>query len=187
MLSALELPTVANVATALAVIVALVTFVWEIRSARKQQDFTIFLRFVDAYERLQERRRATWVHLKETVRADPKIAQEIGDKASSLDYLKLRVEQQEPLYAIEHGVLENEIQSLNLLNELCRYGADDPQKMLLVKALFASEISYYQNRLSDVLYLREREKAVRLFSMPRADSLKTCQLGDFFQAVPRNA
>jgi len=184
--AAVDWQTTANVATAIAVVVGLATLVWEVRQTRRAQKFTVFLRFVDAYESLQEQRQANWRRLKDAVRASPTITAEIGDKTSSLDYLTHRVTQAEPLFAIEHGVLEYEIRSLNLLNELCRYAADDPHKMLLMKTLLASELSYYQNRLPDLLYIRTHEAGVRLLSVPRADALQKFSIGDFFQEPLRD-
>lgn len=170
----------AEVATILAFTIALVSFLWEFRANREERAFSVFLRFIDAYEQLQEDRRQRWNSLKEVVRANPNTQHEIGDRTNSVDYLLLRIEQDEPLYAVEHSLLENEIKSLNLLNELCRYSLKDTQKMLLTKALLADEISFYQNNLQRLLAIRDRESVERLFSIPRYDALIATPVEDFF-------
>jgi hypothetical protein len=184
MLSNIDWQTVSNIASSLAVLLAVIVFICEIRANRRERDYAVFLRFVDAYEDTVEKRKAQWKKLQEAVQSDPKIQHEIDDRTSSLDYLRLRVEQAEPLYAIEHGQIEYEIRSLNLLNEICRYAARDSQKKALTNALFASEISYYQNRLNDLLFLRQQERGERLFSIPRYAALVKHSVKDAFQANP---
>jgi len=176
----IDLQMLANVATSVAVIIALCVFLWQVSTDRKERAFSTFLKLLDYYGGLRNDRRTKWNLLKERVRSDPKISHEIGDKTSSLDYLLLRVKQEEPLYALEHGVLEDEIRSLNLLNQLCRYALKDEQMSLVLKVLYSSEISYYQNRLDDLLLIRDTEKRFRLFSTPRFGYLQKLQVADYF-------
>lgn len=122
--------------------------------------------------------------MKEVVQSTSNIQHEIGDRTSSLDYLRIRVEQAEPLFAIEHSQIEYEIQSLNLLNEICRYTNRDSQKKALTDALFAREISFYQYRLNDLIYIRQQESGKRLFSIPCYDALVKHSVKGAFQMKP---
>lgn len=182
----IDLQIVANIATSLAVIVAIGVFIWEVKSSRRERAFSVFLRLLHCYDEIITERRHKWKVIKEKVKANPKIFEEIGDKTSSLDYLLTRVQQKELLYAIEHGLLEDEIRSLNLLNELCNYALKDEQKALILKVSYASEISYYQNRYEDLLLIRNREKQVRLFSIPRYAYLQKFQVGDYYDDINQN-
>lgn len=175
--------TISNIATSLAVILAIVVFIWEVRSSRKERAFSVFLRLVDYYGEIMTERRHKWKLIKEKVRSNPKISKEIGDKTSTLDYLLIRVKQKEPLYAIEHGLLEDEIRSLNLLNELCRYALKDKQMALILKISYSSEISYYQNRLEDLLLIRNKEKQLRLFSIPHHSHVKKFKVIRYFENI----
>jgi len=171
---------VANIATSLGLILAIVLFIWEARASRKERAFSVFLRLVDYYSKIMAKRRHRWKLIKKTVTSSPKISGEIGDKTSTLDYLLTRVQQTEPLYAVEHGLLEDEIRSLNLLNELCKYAFRDEQMELILKVLYSSEISFYQNRLKDLLSIRDNEKQGRPFSIPRYSHLQKFQVHDYF-------
>lgn len=94
--------------------------------------------------------------------------------------------QEEPLYAIEHGLLEDETRSLNLLNELCKYVLKDEQMALVLKVLYSSEISYYQNRHKELLLIRDSEKQLGLFSVPRYSHLQKFRVGDYFEDISQN-
>ena len=173
---------IASTATTLALIVAIGMFILEIRSNRKERAFGTFLRLFDFYGNLMAERRRRWGIIKEKVRANPKISKEVGDKTSSLDYLQTRVQQAEPFYAIEHGLLEDEISSLNLLDALCKYALKDEQMALILKVCYSSEISFYQNRLKDILSIRDKEGQFRLFTMPRYSHLPKLRVGgDYFE------
>ena len=183
-MNTIDWQTVANIATSVAVVLALAVFVWEMRSSRREREYQVFFRYVDAYERLETRRLDNWRKLKDAIQSNPNTKEEIGDKTNSIEYLMLRARQAEPMYAIEHNVLELEIQSLNLLNEMCRYALRDSDRLSLLKAMFAKEISFYQHSLPQILQLREQEKAQRLFSIPKYESLQKCDIGDVFD-VPK--
>jgi len=177
---------IAHIATSLALIVAIGVLIWEVKSSQRERAFSIFLRLLDCYHEVMTERKSKWVLIKEKIRVNPKISEEISDKTSSLDYLLIRVRQKEPLYAIEHGLLEHEIKSLNLLNELCKYALKDEQMALVLKVLYSSEISYYQNRHEDLLLIRDSEKQLRLFSVPRYNHLQKFQVGDYFEDISQN-
>ena len=172
--------TIANIATSLAVVVAIGVFIWETRSSRRERTFSIFFRMLDYYSKIMTERRRKWKVIEEKVKANPKISREIGDKTNTLDYLLTRIQQKEPLYAIEHGLLESEIRSLNLLNEMCRYALKDEQMALILRVTYSSEISFYQNRHEDILLIRDREKRLRIFSIPRYDHVLKFQVDDYF-------
>ena len=87
--------TISYIAMALVVIVAISTFIWEVKSSRKERAFSIFLRLLDLYSETMTERRQKWKTIKEKVRANPKTLQEIGEKTSSLDYLLTKTQQSE--------------------------------------------------------------------------------------------
>lgn len=178
--------TIANIATSLILIVAIGMFIWEVRSSRRERAFSIFLRLLDCYREIMSERKNKWKLIKEKVKANPKTSEEIGDKTSSLDYLLMRMRQKDPLYAIEHGLLEDEIRSLNLVNELCKSALKDEQRALVLKVLYPSEISYYQNRYEDLLLIRDSQKQLRLFSVPHYSHLQKFQVGDYFENISKN-
>ncbi len=174
---------IGNIIMALAVIVAIGTFIWEVKSSRKERAFSIFLRLLDFYSENMTERRKKWKIIKERVGANPKISEEIGDKTSSLDYLLRRTQQVESLYAMEHGLLEDEIRSLNLLDELCKYALKEEQMALILKISNSSEVSFYQNRLKDIISIRDNEKQFRLFSIPHYRHLQKFRVEDYFEAL----
>jgi hypothetical protein len=183
LLSQIDWQTTANIGSSVAVLIAVSVFAWEIRANRQEREFTIFLRFTDIYIELMNERKAQWSRLKETIGNNPNTKNEISDRTGSLDYLLLRAKQEEPFYAIEHSIIEYEVRSLNLLNEICYYAAKDPKKKILANIQFAHEISFYQNRLDDLLSLVDRERGERLFSVPRYSAVKKYSVKDFFQPV----
>ena len=178
--TSIDWQTVANVTTSVALILAILAFGWEIRVNRKTQEFSVFMKFVDAYQKIIEDRHKIWAKITHMVRSNPKTKNEIPDKTNSINYLLLRIKQAEHLYAVEQELIEYELESINLLNELCRYSLVDGQKELLTKALFASEISFYQNRIEDIISLRKQASKERTLSIVRYDSLMKFQVGDFF-------
>lgn len=177
--------TIAAIASSLGFILAILVFAWEIRANRRERDLSVFLRFLDAYEKVQARRRQQWSKVKEVIQSNPHLKDEIGDRTSTLDYLLIRSQQPEQMFAVEHGIIELEIQSLNILNELCRLSTGDQQRNTLLASFCGSEISYYQNRLNDLLALREREAGERLFSVPRHEALIKFTIHGFFDAPPK--
>jgi hypothetical protein len=57
---------------------------------------------------------------------------------------------------------------------------------LVLKVLYSSEISYYQNRHKDLLLIRDSEKQLRLFTVPRYSHLQKFQVGDYFEGISQN-
>ncbi len=174
----------ANVATAGATLLALAALILELRRARQERELTIFFRYLDHYSELLDRRRTRWREIREVLSKNEKTKDEITGRTSSLDYLVLRAGQTEPFYPAEHEVLDGEIRSLNVLNELCVLVRGDGHREALLGSFFASDISYYQNRLDDLLKIRERESRQRLFPIPRFDAVKAFPVTKFFPAPP---
>lgn len=155
----------------------------QVNQNKEQIEYANFIDTLKYYDLLKQDRINNWVKIKGVVTSNPKTSWEIGDKQDSISYLMLRVNQNEPLYAIEHGHLEMEIKSLNLLNELSKMAYDNNRLSILLKLTHSSEIFYYQNRLDDLLYLYENEKVYRPFSKPRYDTLKDFIVNDFFEDI----
>lgn len=171
---------VSSMAASFAVVIAICALIHEVRSSRKERLFSTFIKLVDYYSGLIIERRKKWMIIKERVKTNSRIEREIGDKTSTIEYLLIRSKQEEPMYAIEHSLLEDDIRSLNLLNELCKLALKDELKALLLKVLFSGEICYYQNRLRDLLAIHEREKEFRLFSKPKYIHLQKLRVDDYF-------
>jgi hypothetical protein len=95
--------------------------------------------------------------------------------------MRLEQSDSDPLRAIEHSLIENEIRSVNLLNEICRLSAKDESRKNLVRILLSGEIAFYQRRLEDLRQLRESESKERRFSVMRADMLANYPVGDYFE------
>lgn len=173
--------TIAYIATPLALIVTILMFIVELERNRKERAFGTFLRLLDFYGNIMAERRRVWGIIKEKVSANPKISKEIEDKTGSVDYLLIRVRQEEPFKAIEHGLLENEIRSLNILNELCKIALKHEQMASILKVCYSSEISFYQNRLKDILPILDKERELRIFSIPHYSYLQKLRILDYFQ------
>lgn len=180
----MDVQEVGTIVSSLGVVVAVLALVREISANRHERQFAIFLRLLDAYEGVRGQRRQVWGRLKEVVRSNSTLAHEIGDHTGGIDYLLTRARQEEPLYAVEHELLEMEIRSLNVLNELCRLAKGDELRTALLASLLGSEISFYQNRLADIQNLRSREGKSRLFSIPRHSALSAFSIQDYFESSP---
>ncbi len=180
--------TIANITTSITLIVAILVFGWEIYQYNKTQEFSIFLKFDEAYTKIVKERSEIWSKIKETVISNPKTKHEIPDNSNTIDYLKLRISQKEPLYAVELALIEHEIKSMNILNELCRLSLNDKQKISLLKASYSDEIAFYQNNIQNIEYLRnEAKKELRIherkdrwMSIIRYADLQKIKIDDFF-------
>lgn len=172
--------TIANIATTLGLIVALIVFVAEIKANLKERKYESFLTLLNNYQAMVSERIDYLKTIKEEIRKNPKTANEIHDKQNSLSYLLIRLGQAEPMYAIEHDLLDREIRSLNFLNELCRIALEDKRASQILLLTDSHEISYYQNRLEDLIKLYESQRAVRLFPKPRYDWLRVFNIKDYF-------
>ncbi len=170
----------AQIATTLAFILATITFIIEIKANRDEREYSILVKYIDTYGSLSKESNEAWSGIKGVVRNNPNTKKEISDKTSTLEYLKTRFDQKEPLYDIERYILENEIQRLSLLNEICRLSIQDENKSVLTKALLSREISFYQNKLQDILVLYNKASQFWLMSRPRYDMLMKFKVEDFF-------
>ncbi|MBX7252399.1 MAG: hypothetical protein K1X50_10475 [Candidatus Promineofilum sp.] len=181
----LDWETIGTIVTALGVIIAVVALAYEIKVSRDERRFDTFVRFLDAYSAQQDRRRAKWQRVKDALQHNERIADEIDERKSIVDYLVARSHQLEPMYPVEHQLLEEEIGSLNIVNELCRLAMGDENRMALLGALFSSEISYYQNKLTDIQQIRDQERQFRLFSVVRYSFLIRFDTESYFDQLPR--
>jgi len=172
--------TIANISTTLALIVALIVVIVEIRSSRSAREYQSFLTLLENYQRIVGERKDQWKKIKEVVKENPKIACEIPDKQNSLSYLLIRQEQTEPMYAIEHGLIDRELKSLNFLDKLCEIAIKNDSALQVLLLTDADEISYYKTRLKDLLKLYETQKEERLFPKPRYNSLNKCNISGYF-------
>jgi len=176
----LTIQNIANIATTLGLIVTLIVFIVEFRNNRKEREYQSFLTLLGNYQRTVDARKDQWKKVKKSVRDNPKIAHEIDDKQNSISYLILRMEQTEPMYAIEHNILDREIRSLNFLDKLCEIALENDRALQVLLLTDAHEISYYQNRLEDILRLYESQNKLRLFPKPSHNSLKKCDVSKVF-------
>lgn len=173
--------TIAYMTSTAAVIVAIGAFIWQVKSNRNERAFSIFLRLLDFYNETITKRRRGWQAIRKSVRANPKTVEEIGDKTNTLNYLLIRTQQTEPLYDIEQNLLEDEIRSLSLLNELCKYALKKEQLALILKIHYSSEIVFYQKSVKDIILIRDKEKKFRLFSIPHFEHLQKFRVEDYFE------
>jgi hypothetical protein len=179
-LKAIDWGKVANIATSIGLLLAIIALIYQIVLTRKTQEQAVFLKLLDAYETLLSQREDVWPKIKESVRANPKTQREIPDRGSSVDYLLQRIGQPEPMYAVEYHLIELELQSLNILNEICSYSLKDEDKAILTKALYSSEISFYKNNLQNILRIRDHASKDCRLSVPRYDALMQFEVDDFF-------
>ena len=170
----------ANMSTSLAVVVALVVFIVEIRRHRKAREYESFLALLGNYQQIVEERKNQWKKIKEALKGNPKVSSEIHDKQNSLSYLLIRLGQFEPMYAIEHGLLDRELRSLNFLDKLCELALKNDRSFEILLLTDAHEIFYYQKRLKDLLRLYESQKSIRFFPKPRYNRLIKTDTNDFF-------
>ena len=84
------------------------------------------------------------------------------------------------MYAIEHTLLDRELRSLNFLDKLCEKSQKNDRALQVLLLTDAHEISYYQNRLKDLLDLYESQKEIRSFPKPRFKSLIECDISNYF-------
>lgn len=175
--------TIAHLATLGALVWSILTFAADRRAQTEAREFEAFTRLLDLYERVAERRQNRWRTIKDALRQNPKTAAEVHDRQDTLSYLELRANQAEPFFAVEHGLLEDEIQSLNLLNELCRSALEHERCRRVLATATADEISYYQNKLPILVRLYEREKVQRLFSRPQHAAIEQVDIGGRFDRL----
>jgi len=172
---------IANISTSVALIIAIVALIVEIRSGRKARAYESFLALLENYQQIVEERKEKWRKIRDALKDNLKHSHEVHDKQNSLDYLLIRQQQSEPMYAIEHGLLDNELRSLNFLDKLCELALSNSRAFEILLLTDSHEISYYQNRLKDLLKLYESQRNARLFPKPRHSSLVKIDLKDHFE------
>jgi hypothetical protein len=178
----LDWQMIGTVVPAVGVMIAFAALAYQIKASRDERKFDTFIRFLDAYERQRDRRQMVWRKIKEALRAAH--AQEVDDTKSTVDYLVFKDGQSRFMLPVEHELLEEEIRSLNILNELCRLAAGDENRVALLASLLSSEISFYQNKLSDIEKLRDFQRRYRLFSMIRSAWLMKFDVQDYYDRLP---
>jgi len=171
---------IANISTTLALIVALIVFITQVRSDRAEREYRSFLMLLENYRRVVEERRKHWKTIREALKENRKVSHEVHEKQNSLSYLLIRINQEEPLYAVEHSLLEREISSLNFLDTLCEIALNNERALKVLILTDSPEISYYQNRLKDLLRIYESQKNIRMFPKPRYVFMQKMNVSDHF-------
>jgi len=171
---------IANISTTLGLVVALVVFIAEVRSSRKAREYESFLTLLQNYQQIVAERKNQWRKIKEALKDNPKVSKEIHDKQNSLSYLLIRLGQSEPMYAIEHGLLDRELRALNFLDKLCELALKNDRAFGILLLTDAHEVSYYQNRVKDLLEIYESQRSIRLFPKPHYNSLNKVDISGFF-------
>lgn len=170
----------ANVSVTIALIVTFIGLCIEIRKGRKAREYESFLVLLQNYKQIVAERQKHWKKIKQTLKNNPKVSREIHDKQDSLSYLLIRQSQIEPMYPIEHELLDKELRSLNFLNKLCELASKNNRVLDTLLLTDAHEISYYHNKLKDLLKLYEGQKNIRLFPKPRYNWLSKTNITDYF-------
>ena len=172
--------TAAQIATSVGVIGSLLALAYQFRRNRHTTEFELFGRFRDDFRRISKDRRDKWARVKEQLLKNPKTAHEVHDKQNTLDYLEIRVNQKEPLFAIEHEILANEIDSLNFLNEMCRIANENDRCRKILAVSDSSDISYYQSHKEQLLRLYEVERGVLKLPKPQFDAIDRVDVSRWF-------
>ena len=148
---------------------------------KQETKYSTFIETVEYYDKIVNERSEIWTKIKENVRQNPNTAWEVDEKHNTLTYLIIRNQQEEPLYAIEHKLLELEIRSLNLLNQLCELADEKSMMEDLLKVTYSSEIAYYQTKEEDLTKLYEDEKEIYRHSTPSYDTLKRFNVSEYIE------
>lgn len=171
----MTLADIANIATSIGIIVAVFGLAYQFFQFRQSSEFESFAVLLHEYRRIVDERRGRWNLIRAELQKNPKTAHEVHDRQNTLDYLALRSMQSEPFVPVEHELLEREVVSLNLLDELCRLAVKNERCRLLLVLTEASEISYYQSHKDQLLQIVERERRERKFPKPHFEAIgKIC-------------
>jgi len=142
------------------------------RRRGEEHTFNTFLGLLKHYDSIIHKRQDLWSQVENMSRKSGSFP---GEDASVIDYFYGRFEEIKPdrtIYGIESELLEYEIKSLNVLNELCRYAISNPQIAELLKAKYSNMISYYLESSGRLLSIVENTKAKagprRIFSIPNS-------------------
>ncbi len=178
---------IAQVATAIGVIVAILVSAHEIRLNREAREFQSFMTLLNNYDKIREKRQAKWKKIKNVLSKNKKTASEVHDTQNTINYLMLRIHQPERLYAIEYELVSNELQSLNLLNELSRISLMNERAMSILQLSVSDEITFYQKNKSKILTLYATVKRTGRLFKPKYHYLNKIDTGEWFdQAVTKN-
>jgi len=137
---------------------AIATLIWKIKSDRKQLRFTVFIRFLNYANKVNNEQEKEWINMKRAKLTLQEVAKRIRDRDRFLDYLKRELEKKEPFVLQDYIMLEREIRLLNLLNEMCKFALEDSQIESILKSLYSNKISYYLRYLEFLLHVTEKEK-----------------------------
>jgi len=171
---------IAQIATAVGVIVAILVFAHEVKLSREAREYDSFITMLTTYNNLVEHRQATWKKIKEMLLKNEKTAKEVHDNQNTINYLMLRIKQTEPLYAVEYELVGNEIQTLNFLNELSRIDQYNERAKTILYLSVSNEITFYQKNLEKVMQLYETVKKTGRLFKPKSDYLSKLDVSDWF-------
>ncbi len=153
-----------QISISLITLLSLVFLIIQIYFNKKEIEYSNFVTTLKYYDKLVEQSQEKWKLIKDVVHKNPKTKSEIPDRQDTLSYLIIRLSQKESFYAVEEELLDQEIRSLNFLNELCKVAKNERKSLLTLT--YSSDISYYQNRKDDLLSLYNEEKHKRKYSKP---------------------
>lgn len=176
----MTLESITQFATTIGVIASLLAMASQIKKNRHSIEFETFNILLEKYHKIVQDRREQWKRIKDKLRENPKTAQEVHDRQNTLDYLELRKNQSEPLFAIEHGLLEREILSLNFLNELCLIASENPRCKRILILSESSEISYYKSHKDRLLGLFKNERLERKLPKPQFNFIDSFDVKELF-------
>lgn len=174
-----NLPSITNIATLIAVLIALVSFIWETRIYQKDLNYTVLFRYDDVYQDLDQNRLNVWNEIKNLIIEKSNYSLKAIDKIGGIQYLKIRSDKKEPLQIIEFYYLELNIQCLNLLNQICKFSLEDTRKSIYVNSRYCRDIAYYRNELDNLLQIRKRFSKKYLFTKPHYEFVMEFPIGDF--------
>ena len=171
---------IAQIATAVGVIVAILVFALEVKQSREAREYDSFTTMLNTYNNLVEQRQAKWQKIKEALLKNEETAKEVHDKQNTINYLILRIQQSEPLYAIEYELVANEIQTLNFLNELSRIAQHNERAKSMLYLSVSDEITFYQKNLDKLMQVYETVKKTGRLFKPKAEYLLKMDASDWF-------
>ncbi len=171
---------ITNILASFGVVIALVVLIIGIIKNTESKRFESFITLLEQYDKLVNSRKEKFLKIKEVVRKSDKTKKEIHDKQNSLSYLLLRLDQSEPLFAIEHGLLDLEIRCLCYLNELCKMTESNQRAKRIILLKESNELTYYKTRLNDLLKLYQSEKKIRHFFVPKYNYLVKIDVEKYF-------
>ncbi len=92
----------------------------------------------------------------------------------------MRIQQSEPLYAIEYELVANEIQTLNFLNKLSQIAQHNERAKSMLYLSVSDEITFYQKNLDKLMQVYETVKKTGRLFKPKAEYLLKMDASDWF-------